>query len=474
MNHTDTTDTICAISTPPGVGGIAVARISGPQAIEIADRCWRGKNLGSVESHTAHLGTIIDTHDQTLDQGIATVYRAPHSFTGDDVVEFAVHGSRFVQRELIATLIAAGARMAEPGEFTRRAFTSGKMDLTEAEAVADVIASNSRAAHRIAISQMRGGFSRRLTDLRAKLLDLAALLELELDFSEEDVEFASRERITTLATDLHNEITRLHRSFSAGNAIKEGIPVAIAGATNAGKSSLLNAMLGDDRAIVSNVHGTTRDTIEETLEIGDFLFRFIDTAGIRDTSDAIEKIGIDRSYRAISDARIIIIVIDPTEEIPSQLFDNIISTTESADDPAHFILAINKSDIASDSTIKKIADRIKAEFLSNRKLDLYPCIISAKNRQGIDTLCSILEQIAETERGNADEGLLVTNARHAQALDQAAQSTSRLLQGLTTGLPGDLLAQDLRETLHHLSTITGDIPSTEILATIFSRFCIGK
>ncbi len=474
MNHTDTTDTICAISTPPGIGGIAVARISGSQAVEIADRCWRGKKLSGVESHTAHLGTVIDSQSQPLDQGIATVYRAPHSFTGDDVVEFAVHGSRFVQRELIATLITAGARMAEPGEFTRRAFASGKMDLTEAEAVADVIASNSRAAHRIAISQMRGGFSRRLTELRAKLLDLAALLELELDFSEEDVEFASREKMTALATDLHNEITRLHRSFSAGNAIKEGIPVAIAGATNAGKSSLLNALLGDDRAIVSDIHGTTRDTIEETLEIGDFLFRFIDTAGIRATSDTIEKIGIDRSYRAISEARIIITVIDPTEEIPSQLFGNILSVTERAEDPAHLILAINKSDIASEPTIKATADRIRAAFLSDRESDLHTCIISAKNRQGIDTLCSTLEQIAQTERGTADEGLLVTNIRHAQALAQAAQSTDRLLQGLTTGLPGDLLAQDLRETLHHLSTITGEIPSTEILTTIFSRFCIGK
>lgn len=460
-------DTICAISTPPGIGGIAVARISGPRAIEITDKIWKGKSLSSVGSHTAHLGIVFDKSGSELDQAVATVFRAPHSFTGEDVVEISVHGSKYVQRELITTLINAGARLADPGEFTRRAFASGRMDLAEAEAVADVIASNSRAAHRIAISQMRGGFSRRLADLRARLVDLASLLELELDFSEEDVEFASRERITQLARQLHSEISRLHRSFAAGNAIKEGIPVAIIGATNAGKSSLLNALLGDDRAIVSDIHGTTRDTIEETLEIGDYQFRFIDTAGIRDTTDLIEQIGIDRSIQAIDKSRIIILVIDPQTQLPNEIITQLKKTHNQL--PPHIIIAINKTDITSTKAVETTQSEI-ARHLPDAQI----VHISANTGHQIDLLTTAIEQAAIADTADADEDILVTNARHAEALHQALQSTDRLLQGLANNLPGDLLAQDLRETLHHLATITGQIPSTEILATIFSRFCIGK
>ena len=338
----ESTDTICAISTPPGIGGIAVARISGPQAITIAQSRWKGKSLIEAASHTAHLGTVIDTRGEDLDEAVATVFRAPRSFTGEDVVEISVHGSKYVQRELLDTLMQGGARLAEPGEFTRRAFIAGKMDLAEAEAVADVIASNSRAAHRIAVSQMKGGFSRQLEALRAQLVDIAALLELELDFSEEDVEFASRSQLRELATRLHDEITRLHRSFTAGNAIKEGIPVAITGPTNAGKSSLLNALLGDDRAIVSDIHGTTRDTVEGTLEIGDFLFRFIDTAGLRDTTDAIERIGIERSHRAIADARIVIALADITAPLDA---DALTAAAPPSAEPPHLIIALNKTDL---------------------------------------------------------------------------------------------------------------------------------
>ncbi|MDE6125702.1 MAG: tRNA uridine-5-carboxymethylaminomethyl(34) synthesis GTPase MnmE, partial [Muribaculaceae bacterium] len=289
--------TICAISTPAGTGGIAVVRVSGPDAIGTVSRLWRGKPLSKCDSHTAHLGQLVDPgrDSEPLDQAVATIFRGPNSFTGEDVVELSVHGSRFVQAELIRLLCGNGARLAEPGEFTRRAFAAGKMDLAQAEAVADVIAANSRAALRIANRQMRGAFSERLATLRDQLLELAALLELELDFSEEDVEFASRNRLRDIAGQILDEIERLRSSFAAGTAIKDGIPVAIAGPTNAGKSSLLNALLNDDRAIVSDIHGTTRDTVEDTMSIGDHLFRFIDTAGIRETYDAIEQAGIRRS-----------------------------------------------------------------------------------------------------------------------------------------------------------------------------------
>ena len=458
-----TNDTICAVSTAPGVGGIAVIRVSGPRAIETIDRHWSGRQLSSVQSHTAHLGTINDTDGQPLDQCVATVFRAPHSFTGDDVVELSVHGSRWVQRCLLDLLTESGCRLAEPGEFTRRAFISGKMDLAEAEAVADVIASNSRAAHRIAVNQMRGGFSRRLASLREQLLELTSLLELELDFSEEDVEFASRQRLIDIAREIQREVTRLHQSFTAGAAIKDGIPVAIVGATNAGKSSLLNAILGDDRAIVSDIHGTTRDTIEETIELGDYQFRFIDTAGLRDTSDEIERIGIQRSRQAIDRARIVIFVTDSTLPID---IDEISETTHANDDcndNRHIILALNKSDLPDSRTE---ASPIGLEFNTVH--------LSAKTGAGIDTLRDTLIRCADTEAGNADEDILVTNARHAQALGNAARSIARVTDGLTTGLPGDLIAQDLRETLTHLGEITGDISTTDILTTIFSRFCVGK
>ncbi|MDE7388474.1 MAG: tRNA uridine-5-carboxymethylaminomethyl(34) synthesis GTPase MnmE, partial [Muribaculaceae bacterium] len=305
--------TICAISTPQGVGGIAVARVSGPEAIRIVQSVWQGRPLTEAATHTAHLGTIVDPEAGPLDQAVATVYRAPRSFTGDDVVELSVHGSPWIQRELINLLIRSVATAAEPGEFTRRAFAAGKLDLAEAEAVADMIASSSRAAHRIAISHMRGHYSRRLEGLRTSLLELCALLELELDFSEEDVEFASRIRLIELAREIHSTVTRMADSFASGAAIKQGISVAIVGPTNAGKSTLLNRLLGDERAIVSPIHGTTRDLVEDTVEISGRLFRFTDTAGLRHTTDPIESIGIDRSLQAMRRAQIILWLIDPTQ-----------------------------------------------------------------------------------------------------------------------------------------------------------------
>ena len=539
--------TICAISTPPGTGGIAVARISGPAAIETVDRVWRGKRLALCDSHTAHLGHIIDPErgGEPLDQAVATIFRAPNSFTGEDTVELSVHGSRFVQAELIRLLCRNGARLAEPGEFTRRAFAAGKMDLAQAEAVADVIVANSRAALRIANNQMRGAFSQRLADLRQQLLDLAALLELELDFSEEDVEFASRDRLRELASQILAEIERLRASFAAGTAIKDGIPVAIAGPTNAGKSSLLNALLNDDRAIVSDIHGTTRDTVEDTLAIGDHLFRIIDTAGIRETTDTIEQAGIQRSRKAISRASVILAVTDAATSTVAKSPANAASHPDETaalladlratapDTP--IILLRNKTDLLSardevppshtELSPSHRGERpsccselpaFRAEPPSSYRGEAYaelppspPSLItlsiSAKTGQGIDTLRSTLSNLADTLTGSAtSDAILVTNQRHYDALSAATAPLHRLLAALTPApstslttpsdsvlspsttspsnpipsisfaIPLDLMAQDLRETLTHLASITGTITAPDILSTIFSRFCIGK
>lgn len=452
--HTHT-DTICAISTPPGIGGIAVARVAGPRAIEITDTLWHGKTLATTPAYTARVGTISEPDGTTLDQAVATVYRAPHSFTGDDIVEIAVHGSRYVQRRLIALLSEAGCRVADPGEFTRRAFMAGKLDLAQAEAVADVIASSSRAAHRIAISQLNGTFSRRLADLRQQLIDLAALLELELDFSEEDVEFASRKRLVTLATTLQTEIRRLLDSYNGGRAIKEGIPVAIVGPANVGKSSLLNRLLDDDRAIVSDIPGTTRDTVEETLHIGDYLFRFIDTAGIRATDDPVEQLGITRSLHARARAHILL-SLSTTPPSPAPWPEQS-EGTHSPSTPLT-IHIINKTDLSP-------ATPIPAGAIG----------ISAKTGAGIEHLRALLTDAATQLTASTDgESDIITNARHAQALADAADSTARVIDGLTSGLAPDLVAQDLRQTIAHLGSITGAVTSTDILTTIFSRFCIGK
>ncbi|MDE6310560.1 MAG: tRNA uridine-5-carboxymethylaminomethyl(34) synthesis GTPase MnmE [Muribaculaceae bacterium] len=440
-------DTICAVSTPAGVGGIAVVRVSGPEAIEVCNSIWRGKSLLETPGNIARVGSLLDTSGEALDEAVALVFRAPRSFTGEDTVELSVHGSRWIQRETIASLVKHGARIAEPGEFTRRAFASGRLDLAQAEAVADMIAASSRASARVALNQMRGSISDKLDELRKKLVNLASLLELELDFGEEDVEFASREKLAEATGEITEEIRRLLTSFRSGAAIKDGIPVAIVGATNAGKSSLLNALTDDDRAIVSDIHGTTRDTIEETLEIGDYLFRLIDTAGLRETSDKIEQMGIERSRMAMSRAQIVLYVIDPTNFTELDL--------SALPQDADVLRIINKSDIYHDHAIDGIH-------------------ISAKTGEGIESLRSILADIAARKTNEGEDTVLITNARHAAALEAALGSAETLLNGLQTALPSDLLAQDLRETLHHLSTITGKITTGEILNNIFQNFCIGK
>lgn len=455
MEPTLTSDTICAISTPPGKGGIAVARISGPKALNICSRIWQGKPLDKAETHTSHLGTVRDSDGQPLDQAVATIFRAPRSFTGEDVVELSVHGSKYVQRELIRSLIDAGARLASPGEFTRRAFTSGKLDLTQAEAIADIIAAESRAAHRIASRQMKGKFSERLRQLRDNLTDLASLLELELDFSEEEVEFASRAQLLDTAGNISAELGRLAGSFATASVIKEGIPVAIIGATNAGKSSLLNALTHDDRAIVSDTHGTTRDVIEDTITIGDYQFRLMDTAGLRNTTDHIESLGIERSLHAAKTAAIILLVIDASAPIVPEIPDT----------DATIIIAVNKTDLVPHPDIPVLNYTPLADA---SRID-----ISARTLDGIDTLTRLIQDTAARTE-STDSDILVTNARHYQAITLAKESADRAIASLQQQLSGDLIALDIRDTIHHLSSIIGDISSQDILNTIFSRFCIGK
>ncbi len=459
----DRNDTICAISTPPGTGGIAVIRVSGKHALDAVGKIWHGAILTDVKSHTAHLGEIVDPDstkaNEPLDQCVATVFKGPHSFTGEDTVEISVHGSKWVQRELISLLCHNGCRLAQPGEFSQRAVINGRMDLAQAEGTADLIAASSRASHRIAISQMKGNLTDRIARLRDALVDLSALMELELDFSEEDVTFADRKKLLILANEVSNEISSLHKTFSTGNAIKNGIPVAIVGPTNAGKSSLLNAIVDYDRAIVSDIHGTTRDTIEETAELGDYTFRFIDTAGIRDTSDPIEQIGIERSRNAAEKAHIVISVIDASQPM------NVIPETT----VGHTVIVLNKTDL-----LKKKEIISKSRKISASLPETTPIIpLSTKERTGMDTLLHTLQAIMDKEM--APEGdIIITNQRQAQALGEALDSIQTLISGLQSTLPTDLLVEHLRETIHHLSTLTGTIPSQEILNTIFSRFCIGK
>lgn len=448
-------DTIAAISTPAGTGGIAVIRLSGNEAIVIADKVWKGKSLKAAASHTVHFGSVLDTENNRLDECVATVFIAPASFTGENTVEFAVHGSQYVQRELMSALIKAGARLAEPGEFTRRAFLAGKMGLTQAEAVADIIASDSRASHRLAMAQLDGNFGTRLAELRSQLLDLLSLMELELDFSEEEVTFANRDEIIGRVDEIRAILTRLVGSFAIGNAIKNGIPVAIVGPTNAGKSSLLNSLLEHDRAIVSDIHGTTRDTIEETVHIGDYLFRFIDTAGMRDTDDSIERLGIERSRRALRHAHIVISVIDLSN--PKEGLSTLNEQRKNLSDDQKLIIVANKCDLAG-------TDGLPEEAI----------VVSTLKNQGINSLRDELVRIMAEESSNASSDIIITNQRHVNALRKALNETEKMLAALSDGISTELVAMDARAVLETLGEITGQITSSDILANIFSRFCIGK
>ena len=480
-------DTICAPATVPGTGAISVIRVSGPEALTIADKvitCRKG-SISEAAGYTIKFGNIYDASGALLDEVLASVFRAPHSYTGENSVEISCHASSYIVSAVMDLLYAAGCRAAEPGEFTQRAFLNGKMDLAQAEAVADVIASQNAAAHRIAFKQMKGGFSSELKGMRSELLELVSLMELELDFSEEEVEFADRTRLNELLAALIAHVSRLIDSFKLGNAIKNGVPVAIAGATNTGKSTLLNALLGEDRAIVSDVHGTTRDTVEETLNIDGVLFRFIDTAGLRETEEIVEKIGIERTFKKIGEASIVLGMVDLTRDFEStcETISEIIEKVDFSSQKVVFLL--NKTDICKvnknvsmvNFIVSSLSNKyIKASLVENaaEASDFTPIIgISAKTGSGIDNLRSILASSQRDLLADSDT-TLVTNQRHVQALSDARTSLLRVQEGLAFGLPTDLAAQDIREAIYHIGSIVGEISADEVLGNIFKNFCIGK
>ena len=480
-------DTIYAPATVPGTGAISVIRVSGPEALTIADkviRCRKG-TISDASGYTIKFGTIHTADDAVLDEVLVSIFRAPHSYTGENSVEISCHASSYIVSSVMELLFGAGARAAEPGEFTQRAFLNGKMDLAQAEAVADVIASQNAAAHCIAFKQMKGGFSSELKGMRSELLELVSLMELELDFSEEEVEFADRSRLNELLAALIAHISRLIDSFKLGNAIKNGVPVAIAGATNTGKSTLLNALLGEDRAIVSDIHGTTRDTIEETLNIDGVLFRFIDTAGLRETDEVVEKIGIERTFKKISEASIVLGMIDLTRDFNSTC-ETVREIIEKVDfDAQKLVILLNKTDICevnkNVTTLNFIVSSLDNKGITSALTDEsktcdadVPIIgISAKTGSGINNLRSILAASQRDLLADSDT-TLVTNQRHVQTLTDARTSLLRVQEGLTLNLPTDLAAQDIREAIYHLGSIVGEISADEVLGNIFANFCIGK
>ena len=499
INYQFTDGTICAPATIPGTGAISIIRVSGKEALTIADKIIHlsGGSLAETEGYRLRYGTIFEADGSVLDNVIVSVFRAPHSYTGENSVEISCHASRFIVNAILEGLVNAGARIAAPGEFTRRAFVNGKMDLAQAEAVADVIASQSAASHKVAMNQLKGGFSSELKSLRDKLLKMTSLLELELDFSEEDVEFASRSELEALVNEALTHIGRLTESFSRGNAIKNGVPVAIVGATNTGKSTLLNALLGEDRAIVSDIAGTTRDTIEETLNLGGVMFRFIDTAGIRETDEVVEKIGIERTFKKMDEASIVLGMTDLSRGEDSVLADAeyIWDKVNASSSGQEFLLLVNKCDIdgcesvagegqisgysgagyAGTGYADKAGKLAKIEATLREKgisAKLIP--ISAKTGYGLAALTETLAGIGRRITGDTDE-TLVTNIRHYEALVRAATALGRVRDGLQVAtLPPDLIAQDLREALYHLGEIVGEIGTEEVLGNIFRKFCIGK
>jgi len=459
--------TICAISTPPGIGGIAVIRLSGSEAIQIADRVFsspvKDKLLKEQEANTLHFG-LIKEHDKLIDEVIVALFKSPHSFTGEDVIEISCHGSVFIQQQILQLLIANGARLARPGEFTQRAFLNGKMDLSQAEAVADLVASGNAASHKVALNQMRGGFSQEINKLREELIRFIALIELELDFSEEDVEFADRKALIELSTAIEKLLKKLTDSFRLGNAIKNGIPVAIIGDTNVGKSTLLNALLNEEKAIVSEIHGTTRDVVEDIVNINGMLFRLSDTAGLRDTVDVIETMGIERSYGKIEKAEIVLLVIDLTDSAEA-IIKRIKQIREKLNGQKLIIIG-NKSDISTAASREKMASY---PLLENEER----VFIAAKSKENLGELIGKMKQAVSFGSINTED-VIVTNIRHYEALSLAGEAIERVIEGLKTGISGDFLAQDIRECLHYLGEITGIVTTDEVLGHIFAHFCIGK
>ncbi|SKB77396.1 tRNA modification GTPase [Parapedobacter luteus] len=452
MNH----DTIVALATATGNGAIAVIRLSGAGAIAIVNKIFKGKDLAQQPSHTIHFGTIRDNGD-ILDEVLVSVFIAPHSYTGEHVIEISAHNSRYIVERMIQLLIQHGARAAQPGEFTLRAFLNGRLDLSQAEAVADLIASTSAASHQVAIQQMRGGFSTILKQLREQLIQFASLVELELDFSEEDVEFANREQLRVLIAEINDVIQKLIASFERGNVLKNGVPVVIAGRPNVGKSTLLNTLLNEERAIVSDIAGTTRDTIEDEINISGVMFRFIDTAGIRDTHDIIEAKGVERTRAKMRQARLIIYLADPQQDDVDEIKSQI---AEVAQLDVPFVVVVNKVDLLKQDKLEAL-----------RAIE--PLFISAKNNVGVEDLK--YELLRKVNLHNLDaEDVLVTNIRHVDALRKTEGALQRVLAGIDSTVTSDFLAMDIRQALHHLGEITGSVSTDDLLDNIFSKFCIGK
>ena len=475
------TSTICAVSTASG-GAIGVVRVSGSQAISITEHIFRavnGKPLSERKASSLTFGHIVDENDKVVDEVLVSLFRAPHSYTGEDATEISCHGSSYILQRVVQLLLAAGCEAAAPGEFTQRAFLNGKMDLSQAEAVADVIASTTAASHQVAMSQMRGDFSKKLGVLREQLVHLTSLLELELDFSDhEDLEFADRSALDAIAAQIESVTQRLADSFAMGNVLKNGLPVAIVGSTNSGKSTLLNALLHDDRAIVSDMHGTTRDVIEDTFTLGGTLFRFIDTAGLRSTDDVVEQMGIARSRQKLEEAKIVLFVVDSTQ-VASQM-EALGTEILEAMNGRPLVVLFNKADLLEEKAMKDLLTQPLAHWTSGASLSsqqeppIVKLSISAKEGLGLDTLTDTLVSLAQENTTSAGD-IIVTNARHYAALTAALADIRRVRQGLSTHLSGDFVAQDLRECLFHLAEITGGAVTTdEVLGTIFKNFCVGK
>lgn len=457
--HWSWEDTIVALATPPGIGALGIIRLSGTQAIAIVNALFPSKDLVRQPTHTLHVG-FLKSSDRVLDEVVISLYKAPRSYTGEDVVEISCHGSPFIQQQIIEACIANGARLAKPGEFTQRAFLAGKLDLTQAEAVADLIASNTTAAHKTALHNIRGGFSHVLKNLREQLIRFSALIELELDFSQEDVTFADRSSLRNLLQQIHLQISNLLHSFRLGNVIKNGVSVAIIGKPNAGKSTLLNALLNEDRAIVSDIPGTTRDTVEEVLNIEGVLFRLIDTAGIRQhAADVIENAGIQKSLQKMREADLVLYIFDVHDTTAGELQT---VTQELEQQANHFLLVGNKIDLYDEAAMQARFSAIDDVLLIGARENLHMDVLKSK------MLHAVLHDTLQTEN------IVVTNARHYQALQQVQSALQEVLDGLENGLPGDLLALDIRRCLHYLGEITGEITNEDQLDYIFSKFCIGK
>lgn len=465
LSYLSSNETICAISTAQGMGAIAVVRLSGENAITIADKVFRPfhdkSSLIELPPHTARLGKVFDD-DELIDEVVVTTFKGPDSYTGQDIVEISCHGSVYIQQKLIELLIKKGSRLAKHGEFTFRAFMNGKMDLSQAEAVADLVASNSEASHQMALKQMRGGFSSKIAELRARLVHFASLIELELDFSEEDVEFANRSELKKLLKSIHHEIDVLKSSFALGNVMKHGIPVAIAGKPNVGKSTLLNALLNEERALVSEIPGTTRDAIEDTINIQGVNFRFIDTAGLRDTEDTVESMGIDRTYEKMNQAWIVLYIFDINDSTEDEIDEAITDIRQQLNDTKKTIIPIaNKIDLL-----------LESPHSFQHLVELETIFISAKRTENINLITERLLNAVMINK--LTDQTIVYNLRHFEALNSAATAIESVCQGFKKHIPSDLLAIDIRHALHHLGTITGEVTNEEILGNIFSKFCIGK